>query len=318
MICMFVTLAQGQMNLGFYELESPSIPKNIQESSVKIFKITVPYYSYVNDSKYDVVLNSQKAKPELKRLVQKCKEAKKLTCIVPLGTISGTAFLDESPDHIWTNCHIVREWMKHAAQDQNFVDSKQMYAYFLATPVPLVLNSVEGQTVYSQTEKAFVKAFIPEGTACSFQDDLVKIKLSKPLAAEGLMWGKPLTTTKNVFLGGFPMATETRESVGKQDSDGQQFYWTFGDTIDFKNANDQKYLAQKPNIEFATSGTYLHGLLADGVEGMSGSPVLNEKAEVIGIYKGFIPWSMETKDTPFVSLFIDRSGMRFVEIFSGE
>lgn len=309
------------MNLGFYDQEHASIPPQVMAARNKIFKIRMPYYIHVGAEHYDAVLAAERFPENTKNAIQECKSEGLEKCIAPFAEMQGTAFLDRSPDYIWTNCHIVYEWMKFAGRDQVFTKSKDVRSYFASLRIPLILSNQEQQIVYGSTEDSYLSAFMTQAnfpnmdSACGRQDDLVKIKLNRPLATEGLVWSQ--TPAQGLlYMGGFPRSTETRQALGKQDSDGLNYFWTFGVSMNFKDPVDLLYLNQKPHMELVLGSSYGSGLLADGVEGMSGSPVLNADGEVLGIYRGFVPLSEEAKDIPFVSLYTNLQGMRFVEIIS--
>lgn len=315
--------AKSDVNFGFYEKNSSEIPTAVHAAKTKIFKITMPYYIHVNAERYDAVIAHLGNSEDIRREVQICKDANEESCIVRYSEINGTAFLDKTPDAIWTNCHIVTQWMQYAARKRNFTKTKEVFDYFSGLEMPLTLTDSENKNIYSATEKSILKVFVPLVSfphvlsACDTIDDLVKIKLARPLADDGLRWNKTSSALR-MYLGGFPRATTSRAAMGKMDSDGSQFYWTLGDFLDFKSEVGSSYMQQKEHSSLVTSGTYMQGLLSDGVEGMSGSPVLNEMGEVMGIYKGFVPLDEDHKDIPFISLFITTEGMRYAEIFSGE
>jgi hypothetical protein len=317
-----VSFVHGQMNLGFYAQDAKEIPVAVQVSKEKIFKITMPYYLQVTPKDYEKILLAPKFPAESKAAIQSCVDNKSEVCIMPFAQIEGTAFLGKSPDVLWTNCHIVAAWMNSMSHGLTFTKSEDVRIFFKTQNLPMKLMNNYGESVWAENDKAYVKSFaVPyslEGIepVCNARDDMIKIQLDRNLSDSGLSWSKDSATT--VYMGGYPRATTSREPLGKTDSDGKQFYWTFGDHIDKDSPEGLAYLEQKPNLDLVLSGTYTKSTLFDSIEGMSGSPVLNSKGEVLGIYNSFIPISKEQKDIPFLSLYIDTGGMRFLEILSGE
>lgn len=315
--------AAANMNWGFYPHNAPEVPTAVQAVQSKIFRITIPYYITLSEKEYDVILNAPGMSVETKLATQSCKDEEVPSCIVPLTMIVGTAFLDKSPDHIWTNCHIVNAWMEFVGRNETFSKSSQVRTFFSAKDIPIRLSSTNGDEVYSESEVSTLKTFATRpnfpvvDSGCNSQDDLVKIKLSRKLAESGLPWRQGLYEGP-IYMGGFPRPTESRKAMGKMDADGKNFFWTFGDAIEKTGSEAQSYLQQKPNLEISLAGPYLNINFADGVEGMSGSPVLTSEGEVVGIYRGFLPLTAERRDIPFISLYLSTLGMRFVEILSGE
>jgi V8-like Glu-specific endopeptidase len=77
------------------------------------------------------------------------------------------------------------------------------------------------------------------------------------------------------------------------------------------------FLNTYPSTSFTLQlSPYVSAFFADSVEGFSGSPVLNEQGEVVGIYNSFVNIEEDKDSPPLISLFIETSGMRFVENLS--
>ncbi len=312
----------AELNLGFYPKQSPSIPETVKQAQDKIFKISVPYSIFLREKDYEGVLSAPNFPENTKKATQDCIDLGLKECRVPFTSMEGTAFLDRNPEYIWTNCHLVAEWMKLASFRQTFQTTREIREFFLETSLPIELFTSEGEKIFEKNEEATLVAFSPAvmdykpAPFCNGMDDLVKIKLSKKLHAEGLSWSKH-NEQETLFMGGFPKQTESRALTQKNDSDGVSFYWTHGAFLAKKSIDFLAYLAKIAHNEFVTSATYTETFLADGVNGMSGSPVLNQNGEVTGIYKGFLtlPENREL-EIPYVSLFVSTSGMRFVESVS--
>jgi hypothetical protein len=315
--CCFVF---ARLPIGFHGAQSSLIPQAVVEKRHQIFKITMPHYSDVPSEHYDFFLQRPLTEPS-KQDLQSCIDQDQPSCWLALTTISGTAFLGPNGDTLWTNCHIVRSWMSAVSSRQSWQSREDAKIFYAHTEIPMQLISAQGETLSRPDQGfAFLKAYSPmrqgqlPGAICNGRDDLVEMQLSRPLSEQGLVWAS-LNSGEVVFLGGYPRPTSTRQLFDKKDSSGENFYWTFGDSIDKGSSLDQSYLSQKQNMELAIAGAYNQLALFDSAEGMSGGPVLNQNGEVVGIYKGYVPRERDL-DIPFVSLFSSIQGMRFVQILS--
>jgi hypothetical protein len=322
-----IFICSAQVQLGFYTENSDAIPDAVREARHKIFKIEVPYYYEAPSKDYEALLKFPNLYPESKETIKLCQFAQKENCLILFGKVSGTAFLDEDPRLIWTNCHIVREWMRFTTMGKVFSSTSHVREFYKTVNVPLLLMSKsDGATIYSgQDETAELKVYSVSRSYedvdgyCDQRDDLVKIELARPLSEKGLIWNKQGPVNNEVlFMGGFPMQTHSRAANNVLDSDGENFYWTSGAFLQKMGSEFVQFIETHPELSLVNSGPYAQLHFGDGVEGMSGSPVLSAQGEVYGTYHGYVPLSDEQKDIPLVSLFVDVGGMRFLEILSGE
>ena len=274
---------------------------------------------------YDRLLAIEKLSERTKNDVRKCKQQNLKDCLFYLDEIKGSAFLDRDPHYIWTNCHIVRTWMKKQSQNQTFDNRSKLYSYYQTTELPLRLTNNEGKAIYTSDEKssAVLTHFSPESSdnkllgTCSQRDDLVKLYFPIALADDGLEWDKmDLEDQQQLFLGGYPKETQNRAQFGGTDSSGKRFHWTTGPFLKKKGDAFNMFLNQNPNTGFVINSVYSGSFYGDSINGMSGGPVLNSNGRVVGIYQSYIPKSKEEKDIPKLSLFTTTSGMRFLEILS--
>lgn len=316
------------LNLGFYSSQALEIPDAVKAQEKFIYRITVPYFSTLAKKHYEQVKANPKLSAAALADIIACQKANLDSCVIHLGEIQGSAFLDESGSSIWTNCHIVHAWIEY--QKQNLIlsgipDSSLLREVF-ASSVPMQLKDSNGREIFAgeRSGKANIQSMMvlsrlaPRELECSVMDDVVKIRLPSPLAAAGIKRSKDrpaLLANQKTFIGGHPRPTDTRLALGKLDSDGKSFYWATGPHL-AKGADSQKYFLGRKDYSFTLSNSFLQILLSDSAEGMSGGPALNEKGELVGIYKGLIPLDSEKKDLPLASLFYDIGGMRFVEIFA--
>ncbi len=318
------TQAQS-LEYGFLPPDELSIPQSVREKSKAIFKIDLDYMAEIPRESYDFFIDRPQASAELKASLIECRSRDLPICWAPLGKIQGSAFLGQEPDTLWTNCHIVRSWMEASAGNQTWTKSSEVYSFYKNKTLPLRLSQINQEVIYDgANENTYIEVFSPSKSlegytgGCNAMDDLVRIRLARPLAETGLLWSKvKRTDDEALYLGGFPKPTNNRETLGGIDSLGESFRWTRGPYLNKRSSLSQEYLNRKDNIDFAISGPYLELVLSDGVEGMSGGPVLNQLGEVTGIYRGYLPEETDLgEDIPFVSMFFSTNGMRFLEILS--
>ena len=323
--------AEIRVNYGFYPSNSPEISSTVRAVQDKIFKVIAPRYISVKTETVRRLLNQEGAitDPAVRKMFEKCDlSGESDLCWLLSGEENGTAFLDEDPRFIWTNCHIVRPWMNYASRNENITSKAELRSFFTDKEVPLQLFDANQRRIYDGSEQpAYLRVYAvamnwnQTARSCDSKNDLVKIELGAALASNGLKWRhrkNPPKSSDNLYLGGFPRETSNRERLGRRDSDGKSFFWTKGPYLEKKSSQYYEFLESHPDHDLLLSVSYAESLFADSVEGLSGSPVLNEAGEVVGIFRGFLPVSDEEKDRPYISLFISTGGMRFVEILSGE
>ena len=323
---LFSTFAQAlppSINLGFYPENSSIVPQSVLSARAKIFQIQMPYYYKIKNEDFQAYLDLPNLTEKSRDHLNDCARQNEVTCTVEMFTINGTAFLDSDPSAIWTNCHIVSNWMGHQITPAVFSKTSELFSAVRATRLPLTLIDYEGNIAVdgrAEDEFAFVDAFsrmraeTQWSNRCNGMDDMVKIKLNRNLSETGLerTRQKPLNG-ELVYIGGIPKPSQREVEGVDMSSDGVNFYWAYGEFFDKESEDFQQYF---PQMSFAFSG-YKQAFFADGAQGMSGSPVLNASGQVVGIYQAYVPSDAEDEESlPLVSMYTDVAGMRFVEILS--
>lgn len=318
------------LNLGFYAEHSAEIPAAVKNQKKFIYRFNIQYFTEVKAAHYSELIQNPRFSSQAKADLVECTSALLPSCVIPLGEIRGSAFLDESGKSIWTNCHLVNSWIEYKKQKLLLqgTERSDLLKNLLSSSIPFTLLNADGSIALtsSDTAPAVLEALAvvgrsnPELLSCSIQDDAVKIRLPVALAEKGIQRSKkyPLfQTNQKVYIGGNPRATNSRAAIGKLDSDGNHFYWTTGSILlrgpEFKRYFD---FHGRGTIGFDMNGPNAQAVLSDSIEGMSGGPALNESGELVGIYKGFLPLTEAQRDIPFLSLILDNSELRFIEILS--
>lgn len=315
----FSTWAQAKpaMNYGFEELNSPAVPNEVKTNSQFIYRVDIPFFTATSKAAYDDLLALPNFPASAKKDIERCRLAGLEKCIIHFGSMRGSAFLDTSGDAVWTNCHIVHGWISYARQSVLMAGRQDVLNELRQSEIPLTLRNSAGELQDFGTAR--LEAFVAVGLRnqaeleCSLANDAVKLKLSRRLAARGIPRAKKITPEENLYIAGFPRKTSSRAALGAKDSDGEAFYWTRGSHLPRGNAVKEFFGSEEP-LGLLLGGPDAEVVLADGIEGMSGGPVMNERGEVVGLYKGYLPIQGGDKETPLASIIF--AGLRFVEIFS--
>lgn len=311
--------AEGKaaMRYGFAERDSPEVPAAVKARSRFIYRLDLPFFTTTKKASYEDLLALPSFPTEAKEDIETCRAAGLENCVIRFGAWRGSAFLDESGDAIWTNCHMVHGWIAYERQGLFLEGETDILKALMKRDIPLSLTDAEGRI--QEIGSARLKAFVASGLKnqaqleCSLGNDAVKLQLGRALAERGIPRVRKIEAGEMLYVGGFPRETKSRASRGRADSNGESFYWTLGAHLP-KGAASEEYFGDPERYSLALGNPYAEALLADGIEGMSGGPVLNERGEVTGIYKGYLPLDKENKDIPLVSVLF--SNLRFVEIFS--
>lgn len=308
------------INYGFFPENSTKIPKAVLKARPKIFQIQMPYYYKIKNKDFKDYQELKNLPETGKKALDVCVRDNESYCIVEILTQIGTAFLDTDPSALWTNCHVVSNWMENKINPSTFSKTSELFSAVRLMSLPLKLIDHEGKVVIdgtTHTKSAFIDAFsrlrIAEGWSnrCNGYDDLVKIKLSRPLAKTGLEITRENSLNGDLlYIGGVPQPTLRVVDEVDMSSDGENFYWAFGEFFD---KNSEAFKQYFPKMNFAFSG-YKQAFFADGAQGLSGSPVLNAFGKVVGIYQAYVPLDNKDENSPpLISIFTNASGMGFLE-----
>lgn len=309
-----------QMELGFYPAGSAVIsPTNLANES-SLLRLEIPYFAEVLGKHYQTLLDNPKLNEKAKTDIRRCQENGAAACWIHFGQERGTAFLIGDGSEIWTNCHLVASWIEYRKQDLQFSGTKleDLWKALRSSSIPFQLTDSQGNLRKSSEDSAHFVAGVfkgmndPASLHCSTIDDAVKIRFDRSLG-NGLKFSKEKIRAGEILsIGGYPRPTESR-GEGKE-SDGKSFFWGKGSFL--PRAEYDNYFGKGHNLGIVLNDSYTAVFLADSSQGMSGTAVLNTKGEVVGIYKGFMPFDREKKDVPRASLFLSLDALRFIEIYS--
>jgi hypothetical protein len=316
----FTSNAAPSMQLGFYSSQADEISKSVKEQEKNLFRFEIPYFAEVRAKHYQDLIDNPNLSSAGKDDLKSCQEKNSPSCWIHFARERGTAFLTERGDAIWTNCHLVATWIQYQKQQLLFtgVEEKDLWLRLRDSSIPFLLRDSQGKIRKNPEDRSVFIAGVfkgmdhPKEIYCSPFDDAVKIQLHANLGVGSKKSVSPPQEGERLYLGGFPRPTDTR-AAGKS-SDGENFYWSFGEYLNRKSLSS--YLGKDIELEFAFSNPHYEAFLGDSSQGMSGGPVFNERGEVLGIYKGFLPADLEKKDIPLASQFISNAGLRFIEIYS--
>ncbi len=201
-------------------------------------------------------------------------------CIIFMGESSGTAFITGDGSVLWTAAHNLKTLIK-AGMKPGF----RLYDY----NDQLVFDGLqENFTVEIINENYTKKEETDPSLKCSKHvNDWLKIKLPRSLGA-GLQISVAIPNlNEKVFQVGYPWQTNDRKRLDPNisDSNGKSLYFSEGQV----RGNELEFIMESCPKELGDSYQGIIVTHADGKQGMSGGPVLNELGEVIGIFNYSFP-----------------------------
>lgn len=315
-----------EFNAGFYAADSDEVPAAVRAQIPYIYNLKVRYFAPVQAKSYDPFLASEKIPAETAADLRVCKERGLPSCWVHFDWIQGTAFLDEDGGAIWTNCHMVYAWIEYRKQQLLLAGAEgKLFHPILVSDIPLEGRDLEGRVLFdsasagARVEAAEMNPFSSnEDVNCSRRSDAVKIRLATQLAPQGIsrkIRTLPLQPGEPLYVGGFPSPTESRAALGKGDSLGHTFHWTFGPHI--AKSEMPAHFGKENPFSLAVAGPYTEPFLGDSAVGQSGSPVFDRDGNLMGIFTSYVngPGAPKTAP-PVMSLMLTSDGMKYIEIYS--
>lgn len=296
-LLLVLSVSFGIAKPGFYPKNHSEIPSNISQKAEAVFYI-IPLCEgscfNVPASEYSACAEGTRKGNIFRQLV--CKELRECDrqnlkeCPVPYLT-SGTAFLAEAPDTLYTAFHVFEKFYVKAIGEGSVLE----------TPINFLLYNDEDTLVLDTrtlAEKTYASVCAPPMKylenyihSKGLSDlaplppsleplDFMQIKLATELPYLPLnVLSEPLVSGTDLYIAGYPMPSEDREKkYGVPDSDGVHFSFTKGKAINSVQAleikNAKSLIAKN---QFIVSD-------ADGLPGMSGGPILNGAGEVVGVF----------------------------------
>ena len=318
---------------GFYSLEDPSVPPPVQQAADSVFEIFVlnaldkkTVNLTTDGDTFEAKVKAAGLKPEIETIIrfqiQYCRDhGFSESCDIYPDTDQGTAFLVDDGKTLWTNYHVVEDFVESLAE--LFHHPKWIANLTLKKQnLPVFLFNRAGQLVFAATTTGgratvTVKPFSHQLTLPSIKggynasSDFVQIKISQSI-------GKPLalatTTPKEgdeMFLLGYPAGTgkymepDTPKDVIKDmvtrtpapDSDGKGLKLMMGNIQPVEGAVTDPSL-KGPGLPLWQMQS-LTGLLDDRLDfyqlivsdsdtthGASGGAMLNAQGQLLGMNAG--------------------------------
>lgn len=311
-------------DLGFYSIDRTDIPVAVKDAAASVFQLRVAFASdWKSVVQFDVSNGQgQKIKEDLNAIkptlefdeldkivvIKEIEQCEKLTienqkfCTAFITNAHGTGFLARDEKTIWTNGHVIEPYLKTVAMLEKtsireLLNSKARILVFgFDSHQKLVLdpfaNEIKIQFIPEETMFAKVK-----GHFHSEDSDYLGLSLSQPI-------GKPIKIAAHVsplgspvFILGYPICTgcdvSTLNGIDPNDfvdrspfpnSDGNGLQVSRGIVLDIKSLLNFFGLSEgflgNWNLEKMMFTS------ADGVEGNSGSPILNANGELTAIFSG--------------------------------
>lgn len=302
-------------NLGFFDPSDPKL-SHIAHVGDSVFTLINPAgekkmaselaLRLEIDLNYDSLiakLNEVKASIPLKEKIDielligqlvtcKSKVVKLDACGIFVEFSKGTAFLAGEERQLWTALHNFSDLIDPQIRS-GVTEPKRIV-------LPFALLDSSGQVVYNSIENPakiesinlsyFDLGEISRGNSCvAMTKDWISLKLSKKIGDSLKLSPVLPTQDQKLYLVGFPKKTEDRAAyqAGLVDSDGVSLYFTIGK----QRANIGGMLELEPCFKGlgAEKGNILY-VDGDGVNGLSGAPMVDDKGEVVGIYNYSFPF----------------------------
>ncbi len=280
---------------GLFAPSSPQLPAFLKARCRSVYQVVLMGSpgKQVDQKDYSETLKKWSAGDFLHRLsaplLRQCALDSAATCLIPY-TSTGTAFLADSNDTLWSARHIFEGEVNRAEVRFASPDDDGAYARILKIPLSFVLLDSGNHVVFDTRnpgDSAQLTLYgIPGRRGFDeLASDISRVHLSRRLPGELLTFSSrvPLVGEK-VFLAGYPTTTQgTRAKFGAPDADGLGIRVSVGNVLDPLLARKKMELSADRAIPGKSADSLLFSD-ADGVAGQSGSPVFDRWDRVVSIY----------------------------------
>lgn len=304
-MCIFAS-AVAFAEPGFMRVDDPRVPPAVREASKSVYKII----AQAGDQGQRVVVDTVKSFNDYRAAEDNWERVQLDTCInnslryceIFENHVRGTAFTLGSGSQLYANLHIffdlvdmrVMSFAKPNQSTASISEKLKIRPIFMALVDGKNNNIFDSRKRQANFDLIWPSLSVLEkgyGVVTSMYGqivDLLTIKLDKQLPnflmpSESVI---PIGFGQTVYLVGFPTKTSDRTKLGAMDSDGVSKYVSKGKIVTFSDwAKRSIYLYTKEEQEIMETNFIYYD--ADSIKGSSGSPLLDENGDVIGIHLGF-------------------------------
>ncbi len=263
-------------------------------------------------------------KDNLKAQIQRCEELSIRECRLHSLSSNGTSYLLESPHRLMTALHVVQPLIDNFSRPRGHVDlcehegpgskvkdcdlihnqqrliddmnkNLRIRAFVMRTG-KILIHPDDGEfkiVKWLAENLKYNDSYMPheDGVALEFhKKDGTVLNLSEILGAAPLKLAQqaPTVDTENVYLVGFPAATDrlTEKDMGYGNSDGIHQFVSIGQRFSLQNFQViEDELSLKFSEDLSMGHIYTR---ADAIGGNSGGPFLNSQGQVTGSIKGVV------------------------------
>lgn len=316
-----ISPAQNLDGLGFYNVNADVIPAQIKKAALSIFEVRT-LAAGSDDSVKIVDASSQQNVDSLRqrvadlpadtfdsqdkiilnRQLDLCAKAQAKECPLTFEIHRSTAFLLDQGDSLVTNAHVVDSYFQALKSFGQANDISELVEQ--KRPLRMFLFNANGSLVVDPYRETLVLTKIPaktkiaemRNTFYAEDNDYVFIKSSKIIGSPLLRSKQDSLNAGKVFIVGYPGCTGCTPNAVVSDkldwadrgqgvnSDGNGLKFSFGELEPLAMAQSFFALSQESTSLWQTKSMLFY--TADSNHGNSGSPILDESGNVIGIHAG--------------------------------
>ena len=288
---------------GFYFPEDSSIPAGIAQQKASVFRLIL-----LKDEIWTVTADQYESLARQIREghgssfltdfvvshIEGCQMRAEAQCDLPPVKGHGTAFLAVDNQSLWSVRHNFHGELANVWGPMANSEAIERYLSGLRAPLKFLLTDDQGNVVYDTREKGSGAHLEFYGEPALRGDkpenyrpyDVVRVHLDRPILAPVLKFQTETAPrfAEKIYILGYPAMSQNRQSrYGVPDSDGQSFRVSYGQIVSLSlDSEDLPPLDGIVDLPFLQKALVF--FTADAIWGNSGSPILNERGEVVSIF----------------------------------